>query len=64
MGLVCGKGGATTCLKEAAENKCDVYITGECKLYTIQSLALKLNENNKELEIVRLDEEQYEANLK
>lgn len=87
VGLVCGNGGSTTCLKEAVENECDVYITGECNLYTIQyakfkginliigshtfteffgiqSLALKLNENNKELEVVRLNEEHYEANIK
>lgn len=87
VGLVCGNGGTTTCLKEAVENKCDVYITGECNLYTIQyakfkginliigshtftelfgiqSLALKLNENIKELEVVKLNEEHYEANLK
>jgi putative NIF3 family GTP cyclohydrolase 1 type 2 len=68
-------------------NKCDVYITGECNLYTIQyakfkvvnliigshtfteffgiqSLALKLNENEKELEVVRLSEDHYETNIK
>ncbi|MCC3359589.1 Nif3-like dinuclear metal center hexameric protein [Bacillus sp. REN16] len=79
VGLVCGNGGPTACLEEAVENKCDVYITGECNLYTIQyaqfkginliigsntfteffgieSLALKLNENIKELEVVRLNE--------
>ncbi len=87
VGLVCGNGGPTDCLKEAVENKCDVYITGECNLYTIQyaqfkginliigshtfteffgiqSLALKLNENIKEIEIVRLNEEHYETNIK
>lgn len=87
VGLVCGNGGSTTCLKEIVENKCDVYITGECNLYTIQyaklkginliigshtfteffgieSLVLKLKENNKDLEVVRLDEEHYEANIK
>ena len=87
VGLVCGNGGTTTCLKEAVENKCDVYITGECNLYTIQyakfkeinliigshtfteffgiqSLALKLNENEKELEVVILNEEHYEVNKK
>lgn len=86
VGLVCGNGGSTACLKEAVKNKCDVYITGECNLYTIQyaqfkginliigshtftevfgveSLALKLNENIKELEVVRLNEEHYEANI-
>ena len=87
VGLVCGNGGPTACLKEAVENKCDVYITGECDLSTIQyaefkginliigshtsqeifgiqSLALKLNENIKELEVVKLNEEHYEANIK
>ncbi|RSD29570.1 Nif3-like dinuclear metal center hexameric protein [Mesobacillus subterraneus] len=87
VGLVCGNGAPTACLKEVVENKCDVYITGECNLYTIQyaqfqginliigshtfieffgveSLALKLNENIKELEVVRLNEEHYEANIK
>lgn len=87
VGLVCGNGGSTECLKEAAKNNCDVYITGECNLYTIQyaqfkgvnliigshtfteffgieSLALKLNENIKEVEVMRLNEEHYEANIK
>lgn len=41
VGLVCGNGGSTTCLKEAVENKCDVYITGECNLYTIQYAKFK-----------------------
>jgi len=86
VGLVCGNGAPTACLKEAVENKCDVYITGECNLYTIQyakfkgmnliigshtfteffgiqSLAMKLIENNKELEVVRLNEEHYEVNI-
>jgi dinuclear metal center YbgI/SA1388 family protein len=87
VGLVCGNGGPTECLKEAVENKCDVYITGECNLYTIQyaqlkgidliigshtfteffgvqSLVMKLSENEKELEVVKLNEKHYEANLK
>lgn len=87
VGLVCGNGGPTECLKESVENKCDVYITGECNLYTIQyaqftginliigshtftelfgveSLALKLSENIKELEVLRLKEEHYEVNIK
>lgn len=82
MGLVCGNGGSTECIKESVDNNCDVYITGECDLTTIQyaefkginliigshtfteifgieSLALKLAENIKELEIVRLNEEHY-----
>ncbi|MEG0772046.1 Nif3-like dinuclear metal center hexameric protein, partial [Clostridium sp.] len=41
VGLVCGNGGPTACLKEAVENKCDVYITGECNLYTIQYAQFK-----------------------
>lgn len=87
VGIVCGNGGPTDCLKESVENKCDVYITGECNLYTIQyaelkginlivgshtfteffgiqSLALKLNELEKDLEVVKLNEEHYEANIK
>ena len=87
VGVVCGNGGPTACLKEAVENNCDVYITGECNLYTIQyaefkginliigshtfteffgiqSLALKLCENEKELEVVKLKEKHYEANIK
>lgn len=87
VGLVCGNGGPTECLKESVENNCDVYITGECNLYTIQyakfkginliigshtfteffgiqSLALKLNENIKDIEVVSLNEEHYEANIK
>ncbi len=87
VGVLCGNGGPTACLKEAVENKCDVYITGECNLYTIEyaqlkginlvigshtfteifgieSLALKLKENIKELEVVRLNEKHYEANIK
>ncbi|WP_291574286.1 Nif3-like dinuclear metal center hexameric protein [Clostridium sp. UBA4548] len=87
VGILCGNGGPTACLKEVVENKCDVYITGECNLYTIEyaqlkginliigshtftevfgieSLALKLKENIKELEVVRLNEKHYEANIK
>ncbi len=41
VGLVCGNGGSTECLKEAVENGCDVYITGECNLYTIQYAQFK-----------------------
>ena len=29
VGLVCGNGAPTSCLKEAVENTCDVYITGD-----------------------------------
>lgn len=41
VGLVCGNGGPTACLKESVENKCDVYITGEHNLYTIQYAKFK-----------------------
>ena len=87
VGLLCGNGGTTTCLKETVENNCDVYITGECNLYMIQyakfkginliigshtftelfgiqSLAYKLNAKIKGLEVVRLNEEHYEVNMK
>ncbi|SCG82439.1 UPF0135 protein [Proteiniborus sp. DW1] len=36
IGLVCGGGGFTTDLKVAVEKNCDVYITGEKVLYTIE----------------------------
>lgn len=36
IGLVCGGGGATSDVKEAVDNDCDVYITSEKVLYTIQ----------------------------
>lgn len=36
VGLVCGGGGFTTDLKVAAEKNCDIYITGEKVLYTIE----------------------------
>lgn len=36
VGLVCGGGGLTPDVREAFEKKCDVYITGEKILYTIQ----------------------------
>lgn len=36
IGLVCGGGGFTTDLRVAAEKNCDVYITGEKVLYTIE----------------------------
>jgi len=36
IGLVCGGGGATSDVKEAVDNFCDVYITSEKVLYTIQ----------------------------
>jgi len=34
------------------------------EFFGIQSLALKLNDNKKELEVVRLNEEHYEANIR
>lgn len=36
VGLVCGGGGLTPDVKEAVEENCDVYITGEKVLYTIE----------------------------
>lgn len=86
VGVLCGNGGSTECMKEAVDNKCDVYITGECNLYTIQyaqlkginliigshtftelfgiqSLAMKLSELEKGLEIVGINEKHHEANL-
>ncbi len=36
VGLVCGGGGLTPDLKEAYEKGCDVYITGEKILYTLE----------------------------
>lgn len=36
VGLVCGGGGLTSNVKEAAEKNSDVYITGEKNLYTIE----------------------------
>lgn len=36
IGLVCGNGGSTECMKESIERGCDTYITGECNLYSIQ----------------------------
>ena len=36
VGLVCGGGGFTPDVKEAVEKNCDVYITGEKVLYTIE----------------------------
>ncbi len=84
IGLVCGGGGFTTDLKVAAEKNCDIYITGEKVLYTIEyakfvgmnlivgshtfteifgieSLAKKVKEKYKDIEIIRLKEEHLEA---
>lgn len=36
VGLVCGAGFLTTDVKEAVDNDCDVYITGERILYTME----------------------------
>ncbi|OQC17326.1 MAG: putative GTP cyclohydrolase 1 type 2 [Firmicutes bacterium ADurb.Bin080] len=36
VGLVCGGGGSTADVREAFEKNCDVYITGEKVLYTIE----------------------------
>lgn len=36
VGLVCGGGGLTTDVKEAVDKNCDVYITGEKTLYTVE----------------------------
>ena len=41
VGVLCGNGGSTECMKEAIEKGCDVYITGEFNLYTIQYAQLK-----------------------
>lgn len=85
VGLVCGGGGFTTDVREAIDRNCDVYITGEKVLYTIEyakfaginlivgshtftelfgieSLAMKIKDNFKDIEIVRLNEEHLEAN--
>jgi len=41
VGLVCGNGGQVDCMKVAVDKSCDVYITGENDLYTIQYAQLK-----------------------
>lgn len=41
VGVLCGNGGSTECMKEAVENGCEVYITGESNLYTIEYAQLK-----------------------
>ncbi len=84
VGLVCGGGGFTTDVREAVERNCDVYITGEKVLYTIEyakfaginliigshtftevfgieSLAMKIKDQYKDIEIVRLKEEHLEV---
>ncbi len=44
IGIVCGGGGATSDVKEAVDNNCDVYITSERNLYTLQYARLtKIN---------------------
>lgn len=85
VGLVCGGGGFTTDVRKAIDRNCDVYITGEKVLYTIEyakfaginlivgshtftelfgieSLAMKIKDKFKDIEIVRLYEERLEAN--
>lgn len=85
VGLVCGGGGFTTDVREAIDRNCDVYITGEKVLYTIEyakfagvnlivgshtftelfgmeSLAMKIKDKFKDIEIVRLYEEHLETN--
>lgn len=84
IGLVCGGGGFTTDVREAVERNCDVYITGEKVLYTIEyakfaeinlivgshtftevfgieSLAMKIKDKYKDIDIIRLKEEHLEA---
>ena len=41
VGIVCGGGGLTPHVNEALEKNCDVYITGEKLLYTIQFAKFK-----------------------
>jgi dinuclear metal center YbgI/SA1388 family protein len=41
VGVVCGGGGDTSLLKVAVEKECDVYITGEKVLYTIEYAQFK-----------------------
>lgn len=41
VGIVCGGGGFTPDLKEAVDKSCDVYITGEKVLYTIEYAEFK-----------------------
>lgn len=84
IGLVCGGGGLTPDVREAFEKNCDVYITGEKILYTIEyakfvgmsliigshtftellgieSLARKIADKYKDIEIIRLVEEHLEV---
>jgi len=84
VGLVCGGGGFTTDVREAVERNCDVYITGEKVLYTIEyakfaginlivgshtftevfgieSLAMKIKDKYKDIEIIKLQEEHLEV---
>lgn len=84
IGMVTGAGNGTDQLREAMNSQCDVYITGEKSLYTLQyarfinmniivgshtfteifgvkSLAQKLQENFKDIEIVQLHEEHFEV---
>ncbi|MDD3439552.1 MAG: Nif3-like dinuclear metal center hexameric protein, partial [Clostridiaceae bacterium] len=84
VGLVCGGGGSTADVREAFEKNCDVYITGEKVLYTIEyakfvgmnliigshtftelfgieSLARKIADKYRGVNIIRLSEEHLEA---
>lgn len=84
VGLVCGGGSSTADVREAFEKICDVYITGEKVLYTIEyakfagmnlivgshtftelfgieSLARKIADKYKDVEIIRLHEEHLEV---
>lgn len=84
IGMVTGAGNGTNQLREAMNSNCDVYITGEKTLYTVQyakfikmnliigshtfteifgvrSLAQKLQEKFKDIEIVQLHEEHIEV---
>lgn len=84
VGLVCGGGNFTPDVREAVERNCDVYITGEKVLYTIEyskfvginliigshtfteifgveSLAKKIKNKYRDIEIVRLREEHLET---
>lgn len=84
IGMLTGAGHGTNQLREALQSRCDVYITGEKTLYTVQyakfihmnlivgshtfteiygvqSLARKLQEKFKDIEILQLCEEHNEV---
>ncbi|MEX3615427.1 Nif3-like dinuclear metal center hexameric protein [Paenibacillus glucanolyticus] len=83
IGMVTGAGNGTNQLREALSHNCDVYITGEKTLYTVQyarfielniivgshtfteifgvrSLAQKLQERFRDIEVIQLTEEHIE----